>query len=111
MSLYLTKVEDFEATGFRQMDAAIEITLSVSPRAKTWLAEILGLDQTYGLDRQFIAATHWDVRRSGRGEAVYLVGDGLYESNEDHRYGRRFWLVDGGQVTELTRQEALQFLH
>ena len=62
---------------------------------KTWLAELTGTDAKFGFRREFVNAVEKTTSRSGRtGTATYLVGPGVYESNEGRRrLGRRYWVV------------------
>jgi len=93
--------------------APAEIQLDIcTPEGKTWLARLDGLDESFGFDREFVRAVSRDTSRSGRtGTATYLVEDGVYESNEGRRrLGRRYWLVDAGQVREIERQDAVDLL-
>jgi hypothetical protein len=87
-----------------------ELNLDIATmEGKTWLAEITGTDAKFGLQRSFVNAVEKTTSRSGKtGTASYLVGDGVYESNEGRRrLGRRYWIVRDGQVREVNRAEAL----
>ena len=93
------------------MSTRAEITLDVcTPEGRTWLAEITGLDSKFGLSRTFVVAAERRISRSGKtGSIDYVVGPGLYESNEGRRrYGRRFWRVnDDGTVDRISRNDVL----
>lgn len=85
-----------------------EIALDVcTPEGKTWLARVTGIGGRYGIERSFVHAASSSLSKSGRtGTMTYLVGNGLYESNEGRRrYGRRYWGVKDGEVTQLTLSE------
>lgn len=78
-----------------------------TPEGKTWLAEITGLGGQFGFLRSFVNATESNFSRSGMtGTKTYDVSDGVYESSEGRRrYGRRFWKVENGEVTEITADD------
>lgn len=80
-----------------------------TPEGKTWLARITGTGGKYGLEREFVNSVDKETSKSGRtGTAFYVLDDGIYESNEPRkRLGRRYWLVSGGEVTEIDRDTAL----
>jgi hypothetical protein len=85
-----------------------EIVLDIATyEGKTWLAVVTGVGGKYGIERTFVNAVRKDTSRSGAtGSAVYVVDDGLYESNEGRkRLGRRYWRVQGDQVTEVALDE------
>jgi hypothetical protein len=89
------------------------ITLDVcTPEGKTWLAAITGLDAKFGLQRSFVVATDRNLSGSGKtGSMTYAVTDGIYESSEGRkRLGRRFWRVEGDQVSEIQHAEVLDTL-
>jgi hypothetical protein len=83
-----------------------------TPEGKTWLARITGADQTFGIARDFVNAVERDTSRSGKtGTFTYVVEDGIYESNEGRRrLGRRYWRVQGDEITEIDRTTALEAL-
>lgn len=84
-----------------------------TPEGKTWLALISGVDQRFGFDREFINPIEKSTSRSGMtGTATYMVGNGIYESNEGRRrYGRRYWRVADGVVTEIGRDDVVAALN
>lgn len=88
---------------------AVTIALDVcTPEGKTWLARVTGTDQTFGIAREFVNAAERDTSKSGKtGTLTYVVEDGIYESNEGRkRLGRRYWQVQGDEVTEIDRAAA-----
>lgn len=90
----------------------VTITLDIATmEGKTWLAEIVGTDKKFGLQRVFVNAVQRRTSHSGKtGTAEYVVGPGLYESNEGRRrLGRRYWKVDSdGALIPLDREELLE---
>lgn len=96
-----------------QTTTAAELVLDIATYAgKTWAAEIVDLDRTYGFARQFLRATEKVTSRSGRtGRAVYTVTDdhGVIETNEGRR-GRRYWIIGDGELRQITREEAIAAL-
>jgi len=80
-----------------------------TPEGKTWLALISGLDQKFGFDREFINPIDRSTSGSGKtGTATYMVGNGIYESNEGRRrLGRRYWRVTAGTITEIDRDDVV----
>ena len=90
-----------------------ELNLDIATmEGKTWLAELTGTDAKFGFRREFINTVEKITSRSGKtGTASYLVGDGVYESNEGRkRLGRRYWIVKDGEAREVDRAEALAAL-
>lgn len=91
-----------------------EIALDIcTPEGKTWLAAITGTDPKFGFNREFVNAVTRNTSKSGKtGNAIYVVDDGIYESNEGRRrYGRRYWRVAAGAVTEIERDEVVAALN
>lgn len=84
-----------------------------TPEGKTWLALISGTDRQFGFDREFINPIEKSTSRSGKtGTATYVVGDGIYESNEGRRrLGRRYWRVADGEVAEIDRDQVMTSLN
>jgi len=84
-----------------------EIVLDIcTPEGKTWLARITGPDPRFGVAREFIRAASRNTSRSGKtGQAVYLIGPGVYERHE----GRRRLSGENGffRVTETGETEPL----
>jgi hypothetical protein len=86
----------------------VEMDLDVcTPEGKTWLARVTGLGGRFGIEREFVNTIARDTSRSGRtGTYTYMICDGVYESNEGRRrYGRRYWLVKAGVITEIDRSD------
>lgn len=94
------------------MAAETEIVLDIcTPEGKTWLAEITGPDARWGVARQFVRAAERSTSRSGQtGQAVYLVGPGVYERHEGRRNlsGNNgfFRITEGGGVQDLPSAKA-----
>lgn len=94
-------------------DSMVTLDLDVcTPEGKTWLARITGVGGRYGIERAFIRAATRNLSRSGKtGTMSYLIGPGVYESNEGRRrYGRRYWIVDEDGLREVSQDEALAAL-
>jgi hypothetical protein len=95
------------ATTIAQLDLDI-----CTPEGRTWLARIDGIVPSERLDRKFMRYHGRITSRSGMtGTASYLVGDGLYESNEGRRrLGRRYWAVTQGEIREINFAELSELL-
>ncbi|SKO40283.1 hypothetical protein [Mycobacteroides abscessus] len=84
-------------------------------KGKTWLARITGIDEKFGMAREFV---RWDRdgdhrSRSGMtGTLYYTISDGVYEGNEPRssKRGRFYLIVEGGTEREVSKEEALAAL-
>lgn len=95
----------------RHGEAGLSLDIATD-EGKTWLARVTGLGGKYGIEREWIHPIARNTSRSGRtGDAIYLVEDGVYESNEGRRrLGRRYWVVADGQVREVERDEMIRIV-
>jgi len=83
-----------------------------------WVARITGIDERYGLAREFVRC-HKDYSRANstgsRGiYAYYILGDGIYEVNqrESWKRTRRYFIrVVEDKITEISREEVLEWLN
>lgn len=88
------------------------------PSTKPWVAKIIGLSKKYGFVREFLHGKKDLAKSSGSGNrGVYLrfvVDSGvLYEVKRrtSWRSSERFFFVfDNGEMTKLTKQEAVEWL-
>lgn len=85
---------------------------------RPWVARITGLDAHYGLSREFVRFQQKDYTQANsvgsRGVFVYYTLDpGVYEVNERvtwQKTRRYFIRVDSDTITEITREEVLEWL-
>lgn len=90
-----------------------ELVLDVcTPEGKTWLARLTGVGGPAGFQREFYRYVAADLSRSGKtGIYTYVLDDGIFESNEGRRrYGRKYWRVQAGEITEIDRADAVKAL-
>lgn len=92
---------------------------ALGPNAtRPWVARIVGLDNLYGLRREFLRCTSKDYRRANsigsRGVfEYYTLTDGVYEVNRRiswRRTRRYFILVDGGEYVEVELDDVIAWL-
>lgn len=73
---------------------------------KTWVARVTGLDETYGLAREFLKFI--DRKNGQRG---YLVQDGiLYQMQDGDTGGRWFMMIRDGKEVILDTDEAMALI-
>lgn len=82
-----------------------------------WVARITGLDDRYGLAREFVRARKDYTNANSVGSRgvfnVYWLENGLYEVEEriSWRQPRRwFCRAEAGRIIRMTREEALEWL-
>jgi len=83
-----------------------------------WVARILGLDDRYGLKREFVECVRdWTSARSDGMRGIYeyyALPPGIYEVNECVRPGesRRYFIrAEGAEYHEITREEVIECLN
>jgi len=85
------------------------------PGMRPWVAQILGRDDQFGLQRQFLTPVYDYTRATTTGSRgiylFYALRPGIYEINDRiswHRSRRYFARVDQ-EIVEITREEVEQW--
>lgn len=104
----------FEVGGGDFGKAYFDAHIGIPPRS-SWVAEITGPDEKYGLSRAFLKGKMDYSRANGKGSrgifAEYILSPGkIYEvkSQETWRRSRRYFCTvgDGGEIVELDEATA-----
>lgn len=91
----------------RTKNGKLQIKVHKSAR-NGWAAKIVGEDEKYGLDRDFIDAVSENLSSSGKsGTAWYELEDGEIYEIESNRSAapRRFFKVEDGEAVEMEEGE------
>jgi len=87
-------------------------------KSRPWVARLIGLDPWYGFQREFVKPQQKDYSQANsigsRGVFVYYTLEpGIYEVNKRETWSRvrRYFIqVDGATVTEISRNEVMEWL-
>lgn len=88
-----------------QTTATATVKLARKMDGKTYVAELDGVCERYGFERDFLDADKIDMARSGKtGVLTWELGAGVYETQE--RRTRGYLIVEGGVAREVSLAEA-----
>lgn len=79
-----------------------EVVIGGNKRRKSWIAQITGTHEVYGLARSFVNNFEWEGA-----EQVYKLGAGVYEVSDK---GKRYFIeVINGEEVRIDAEDAREF--